>query len=52
MTSAANSFDASFATFSELTNDERTRAFLALEVGAGHGEVIDYPQPLEMASSP
>jgi len=41
MTSAANSFDASFTTFSELTNDERTRTFLALEVGAGHGEVIE-----------
>ncbi|KIJ14922.1 hypothetical protein PAXINDRAFT_99726 [Paxillus involutus ATCC 200175] len=32
-------FDASFATFSELTNDERTRTFLALEVGAGHVEL-------------
>ncbi|KIJ60288.1 hypothetical protein HYDPIDRAFT_117368 [Hydnomerulius pinastri MD-312] len=31
-------FDASFATFSELTNDEKTRTFLALEVGAGHQE--------------
>lgn len=32
-------FQASFATFSELTNDERTRAFLSLEVGAGHNEL-------------
>ncbi|KAG0704790.1 hypothetical protein DFH29DRAFT_997284 [Suillus ampliporus] len=32
-------FQASFATFSELTNDERTRAFLSLEVGAGHHEL-------------
>ncbi|KAF9220485.1 hypothetical protein BS17DRAFT_787062 [Gyrodon lividus] len=32
-------FDGSFATFSELTNDERTRTFLALEVGAGHAEL-------------
>ncbi|KAH0832236.1 hypothetical protein J3R83DRAFT_13210 [Lanmaoa asiatica] len=39
MTSAANSFDASFTTFSKLVNDERTRTFLALEVGAGHGEL-------------
>ncbi|KAI8973981.1 hypothetical protein BD414DRAFT_498765 [Trametes punicea] len=31
-------FAASFATLSELTNDERTRTFLALEVGAGHDE--------------
>ncbi len=30
---------ASFATFSDLTNDERTRAFLCMEVGTGHGEV-------------
>ncbi|KAG1743237.1 uncharacterized protein EDB91DRAFT_236691 [Suillus paluster] len=32
-------FQASFATFSELTNDERTRAFLSLEIGAGHHEL-------------
>ncbi|KAF8552765.1 hypothetical protein OG21DRAFT_1340032 [Imleria badia] len=32
-------FDASFTTFSELTNDERTRTFLALDIGAGHGEL-------------
>lgn len=31
---------ASFATFSNLTNDERTRTFLCLEVGAGHREVL------------
>ncbi|KAF7982875.1 hypothetical protein HWV62_25110 [Athelia sp. TMB] len=31
-------FKASFATFSELTNDEKTRTFLTLEVGAGHNE--------------
>ena len=41
MTLAASSFDASFTTFSELTNDERTRTFLALEIGAGHGEVTE-----------
>ncbi|KAG2365151.1 hypothetical protein BDR07DRAFT_1278095, partial [Suillus spraguei] len=34
-------FQASFATFSELTNDERTRTFLSLEVGAGHNELRD-----------
>ncbi|KAJ6620744.1 U6 snRNA phosphodiesterase Usb1 [Mycena sp. CBHHK59/15] len=32
-------FTASFAKFSELVNDERTRIFLALEVGAGHHEL-------------
>ena len=32
-------FRVSFATFAELTNDERTRTFLTLEVGAGHDEV-------------
>ena len=32
-------FKASFATFSELMNDEKTRTFLTLEVGAGHNEV-------------
>ncbi|TFK48635.1 hypothetical protein OE88DRAFT_1713803 [Heliocybe sulcata] len=31
-------FTASFATFSNLTNDERTRTFLTLEIGAGHTE--------------
>ena len=39
--SAPNSFNASFTTFSDLTNDERTRVFLALEVGAGYGEVSE-----------
>ncbi|KAI0262432.1 hypothetical protein BC834DRAFT_828908 [Gloeopeniophorella convolvens] len=32
-------FTASFAAFSDLTNDERTRTFLCLEVGAGHQEL-------------
>ncbi|KAI0062217.1 hypothetical protein BV25DRAFT_660240 [Artomyces pyxidatus] len=32
-------FTASFATFSELTNDEKTRTFLCMEVGAGHAEL-------------
>ncbi|KAK2459663.1 hypothetical protein APHAL10511_008308 [Amanita phalloides] len=33
------SFPVSFTTFSELTNDERTRTFLVLEVGAGYHEL-------------
>jgi hypothetical protein len=33
------SFSVSFATFSEITNDEQTRMFLIMEVGAGHHEV-------------
>ncbi|KAF7422938.1 poly(U)-specific 3'-to-5' RNA exonuclease [Pleurotus ostreatus] len=32
-------FDASFATFSELSNDEKTRTFLAVEIGGGHNEL-------------
>ncbi|KAH9011805.1 hypothetical protein EDB85DRAFT_2040503, partial [Lactarius pseudohatsudake] len=32
-------FTASFAAFSDLTNDEHTRTFLCMEVGAGHGEL-------------
>ena len=32
-------FVASFAAFSDLTNDEHTRTFLSLEIGAGHKEV-------------
>ena len=32
-------FVASFAAFSDLTNDEHTRAFLCMEIGAGHQEV-------------
>lgn len=38
-------FDASFATFTEFTNDENTRMFLAMEIGAGHIEVCDLPVP-------
>ncbi|PPR07102.1 hypothetical protein CVT24_010938 [Panaeolus cyanescens] len=32
-------FVVSFATLSELTNDEKSRTFLAMEVGAGHHEL-------------
>ncbi|KZT09095.1 uncharacterized protein LAESUDRAFT_801703 [Laetiporus sulphureus 93-53] len=32
-------FNASFASFSELINDERTRTFLTAEIGAGHQEL-------------
>ncbi|KAF8073648.1 hypothetical protein FPV67DRAFT_1410341 [Lyophyllum atratum] len=32
-------FAVSFATFAELVNDERTRTFLTMEVGAGHHEL-------------
>ncbi|KAG9315533.1 hypothetical protein JVU11DRAFT_3153 [Chiua virens] len=32
-------FDASFTSFLELTNDERTRTFLAMDVGAGRQEL-------------
>ena len=35
-------FVASFAAFSDLTNDECTRTFLCLEVGAGHQEVSSF----------
>ncbi|KAF8471004.1 U6 snRNA phosphodiesterase Usb1, partial [Russula ochroleuca] len=35
---AHSPFVASFAAFSDLTNDERTRTFLSLEVGGGHQE--------------
>ncbi|OCH91131.1 hypothetical protein OBBRIDRAFT_729439 [Obba rivulosa] len=36
---AHSTFTASFAAFAELTNDERTRTFLAVEIGAGHSEL-------------
>ncbi|KAF7799381.1 hypothetical protein EIP86_010613 [Pleurotus ostreatoroseus] len=42
-------FSASFAQFAELTNDERTRTFLTLEIGAGHVELkalSDAPIPI------
>ncbi|KAI1798470.1 hypothetical protein LXA43DRAFT_968762 [Ganoderma leucocontextum] len=42
-------FSASFATFSELTNDERTRTFLALEIGAGHDDFKSLVQGLAPA---
>ncbi|KAF5338919.1 hypothetical protein D9611_008678 [Ephemerocybe angulata] len=32
-------FTVSFASFSELVNDEKTRTFLAIEIGAGHNEL-------------
>ncbi|KAF8517394.1 U6 snRNA phosphodiesterase Usb1 [Hysterangium stoloniferum] len=32
-------FPASFATFATFDNDEKTRAFLALEIGAGHSQL-------------
>ncbi|KAF5378844.1 hypothetical protein D9615_006961 [Tricholomella constricta] len=32
-------FTASFAALSDLTNDERTRTFITMEVGAGHAEL-------------
>ncbi|KZT36634.1 hypothetical protein SISSUDRAFT_931230 [Sistotremastrum suecicum HHB10207 ss-3] len=34
-------FRASFSSFSVLTNDEKTRHFLAMDVGAGHNEFQD-----------
>ncbi|KAL6300092.1 hypothetical protein BKA93DRAFT_741212 [Sparassis latifolia] len=39
MTRAHSEFTASFSMFAELTNDERTRIFLTLEIGAGHAEL-------------
>ncbi|EPQ54718.1 hypothetical protein GLOTRDRAFT_94143 [Gloeophyllum trabeum ATCC 11539] len=39
ITLSHSSFSASFAIFSNLTNDEQTRIFLTLEVGAGHTEL-------------
>ncbi|KAI0764719.1 U6 snRNA phosphodiesterase Usb1 [Fomes fomentarius] len=36
---AKQKFSASFATITELTNDERTRTFLTLEIGAGHDDL-------------
>lgn len=32
-------FSLSLTSFAELQNDERTRAFLTVEIGAGHHEV-------------
>ena len=39
MLTSHDRFSASFATVADLTNDEHTRTFLTLEVGAGHGNV-------------
>ncbi|VDB84825.1 unnamed protein product [Peniophora sp. CBMAI 1063] len=36
---ASNPFTLSLASFAQLTNDERTRTFVCLEVGAGHSEL-------------
>lgn len=35
----SSSFKVTFTTFSVLTNDEKTRTFLALDVGSGHHEL-------------
>jgi len=42
-------FSASFSTFSELTNDEQTRTFLAMEIGAGHAELAALTEALTPA---
>ncbi|OSD02417.1 hypothetical protein PYCCODRAFT_1390116 [Trametes coccinea BRFM310] len=43
---AKRRFSASFATISDLTNDEKTRTFLALEVGAGHDDFKELSERL------
>ncbi|KAJ2990237.1 hypothetical protein NUW54_g8532 [Trametes sanguinea] len=43
---AKRRFSASFATISDLTNDERTRTFLTLEVGAGHDDFKELSEHL------
>ncbi|EDR13734.1 uncharacterized protein LACBIDRAFT_309043 [Laccaria bicolor S238N-H82] len=42
-------FTLSFATFSELVNDEKTRTFLTMEVGAGHHELQNLAEALSPA---
>lgn len=37
-------FTVSFSTLSQLINDERTRIFLAMDVGAGHSQVSIFPR--------
>jgi len=39
-------FTVSFAAFSQLINDERTRIFLAMEVGAGHSQLKELSDAL------
>jgi len=39
LASESTPFTASFACFTSFTNDERTRTFLSLEMGAGHSEL-------------
>ncbi|KAH8824805.1 hypothetical protein DL96DRAFT_1670223 [Flagelloscypha sp. PMI_526] len=46
LASRQRSFDVSFAAFATLTNDEATRAFLALEVGAGHEDLVEITSAL------
>ncbi|KIJ54880.1 hypothetical protein M422DRAFT_775091 [Sphaerobolus stellatus SS14] len=41
-----STFTASFATFATFDNDEKTRAFVALEVGAGHSELYRLTEAL------
>lgn len=36
-------FTLSFTSFAELQNDEHTRTFLVMEIGAGHHEVRPLP---------
>jgi len=43
----ATRFDASFAAFAVLNNDERTRSFLTVEIGAGYSEFSKLSQGLE-----
>ncbi|KAI5121075.1 hypothetical protein M0805_008588 [Coniferiporia weirii] len=46
---AHDPFTASFSTFATFENDERTRAFLGVEVGAGHSEFKSLSKSLEPA---
>lgn len=40
-------FEGSFASFAILDNDEKTRSFLAVEIGAGHAEVSVYSASID-----
>lgn len=48
MASSHATFSASFASFTAFENDEKTRAFVAMEIGAGHSELrklVDHLTP-------
>jgi len=49
LANSSSRFSASFATFASFVNDEKSRAFVGLEIGAGHETLKDISESLDQA---